>query len=720
MELNKARILIAEDESIIALDLKSSVRSLGYEVVDIVASGKDAVSSAREKNPDLVLMDISLPGEMDGIEACGCILNALDIPVIYITAHTDTATFQRAQKTNPYGYLIKPIGINDLYSAMEMAVSRYRLECKLRESEEKYRALVENINEVIITTDTEGRFTYVSPVLERVSGYRPEELLGKNFSEFIHPGDLPGLLESRERTYAGISEPYDYRVITKDGTVLHVRTSSRILEKDGKVLGLTAVLTDITAQKHAERALAESEKRLRYVMEATNDGLYDVNLTTGEIHCNDRYYTMLGYAPYEIPPSIENWATFLHDDDRESALKLLSDHLEGKTEIYESIYQIKTKFGQWKWILDRAKVMERDASGMPLRLTGTHVDISHSREAAEELNASMERYRSLYNNTPVMLHSIDRDGRIMNVSDYWLLATGYGRDEVIGRRSTDFLSAESRRQMETIVIPELFGSGQCSDVPVRLLKKNGQVIDVLLSSTAERNAAGEVTGSLSVMTDITERKKAEEQIRTSLVEKEILLREVHHRVKNNFQVITSLLNLQAAQINNPAFLGMFQDSQNRIRAMSIIHEKLYQSSDLAQIDFKGYIDNLIRELQTMYISSSRMAEIQIDAEEVYLGVDQAVPCGLILNELVTNSFKHAFPPDCKRRAVIRISLHAHEDGRIELSISDNGKGLPAEINLQDPATLGLTLAFLLASQLKGELTAGNGQGTSFILRFNRV
>ncbi len=214
--------------------------------------------------------------------------------------------------------------------------------------------------------------------------------------------------------------------------------------------------------------------------------------------------------------------------------------------------------------------------------------------------------------------------------------------------------------------------------------------------------------------NITERKKVEKQLSKSLREKEVLLREVHHRVKNNMQVISSLLNLQAAQVKEPRFEGMVRDLQDRVRSMALIHEKLCQSRDLAEIDFRQYAENLTSYLLQSYEDTSGKVALELDVEAVPLGIDFALPCGLIINELLSNALKHGFLD--RETGSIRVGFHVH-DGFRELTVSDNGVGFPHGVDYRTTSTLGLQLVIALVEQLEGEIELDHDNGTAFTITF---
>ena len=216
--------------------------------------------------------------------------------------------------------------------------------------------------------------------------------------------------------------------------------------------------------------------------------------------------------------------------------------------------------------------------------------------------------------------------------------------------------------------------------------------------------------------DITERRAAEARINASLAEKEVLLREIHHRVKNNMQVITSLLRLQSDRIKDQKYADIFKESQDRIKSMALVHEKLYQSKDLARIDFREYVEALMMDLFRSYGVDSRKIKTIIAIDDVSLGPDHAIPCGLIINELVSNSLKHAFPQG--RKGEIRVTFRSIGEGELSVNVSDNGIGFPENLDFKSTKTLGLVLVrTLVEHQLEGQITLDRQEGTAFDIQF---
>jgi PAS domain S-box-containing protein len=222
----------------------------------------------------------------------------------------------------------------------------------------------------------------------------------------------------------------------------------------------------------------------------------------------------------------------------------------------------------------------------------------------------------------------------------------------------------------------------------------------------------------NVIRDVTESKETETKLKSLVAEKELLLREVYHRVKNNFQIIASLLNLQSQSISDPQALSVFRESRDRIRTMSLIHERLYQTESLSGVDFGDYAHSLAIELYHSYAADPSKILLKVDAKKVTLGLDSAIPCGLIINELVSNCLKYAFPKGWEKKGLIEIILRQNAKGMVRLIVADDGRGFPEGLDIRRTKSLGLHLVAMLAEQqLHGKLKLERGNGTRFTIEF---
>ena len=387
-----------------------------------------------------------------------------------------------------------------------------------------------------------------------------------------------------------------------------------------------------------------------------------------------------------------------------------------------------------------------DVAQLSAFLTSIQAIVDNKR-AEQALQESQARYQSLFENSPIALWEEDfsevkqfmdnlRAAGVSDIRAYFEdnpdavhQCIGLWKIIDVNQAALELYKAKSKHELianvEKTISDEDVARLRVSLIAMSEGRKNTTTETVQLTLTGEKIhitttwlfAPGheETWDKLLVsMVDITERVQAEEQIKASLDEKEVLLKEVHHRVKNNLQVISSLLNLQSNNIQNQSDKVLFANTEQRVHAMAIVHEKLYQSPDLARIDFAEYLQDLTDDLITAYRPAPGVT-VSIAADPVFLGVDQAIPCGLIVNELISNALKYAFPE--ARSGVIEVSLQAENDA-ITLTISDNGIGLPDHIDLQNPDTLGLNLINGLAGQLNGEVVTNREEGTKFVIVFS--
>ncbi|MBN2158415.1 MAG: response regulator [Spirochaetes bacterium] len=252
----KKRILIVEDEAIICMHIIDTLTRLGYDVPPAVSSAKEALDRARELRPDLILLDIVISGDSDGVEAAKVIRDTLGIPVVYLTGNADIATVNRARETNPYGYVLKPVNPMDLFSTIDTAIHRHELELRLRESEEKYRLITEMMSDVIWTLDMNLKFTYISPSIEKVLGFTPEEQMAKDIKEMMRSDSFNAIIkkfqEELTREAEGRSDP-DRRIVVmveafrKDGSTVVLETVVKAIRgPDGSVIGMHGASRDIS------------------------------------------------------------------------------------------------------------------------------------------------------------------------------------------------------------------------------------------------------------------------------------------------------------------------------------------------------------------------------------------------------------------------------------------------------------------------------------------
>jgi PAS domain S-box-containing protein len=351
-----------------------------------------------------------------------------------------------------------------------------------------------------------------------------------------------------------------------------------------------------------------------------------------------------------------------------------------------------------------------------LILTAAAVELMTAtvKESAARARMSESRFRLLFNNSSESIFvfgSIGPEGipeKIIEVNDMACNQLGYSRGELIGLRPSDIFEEKSKGSM-AVAFSRLRAEGSAvCDCSYRM--KEGVRIPVEVSMQLF-----DMLGSEAIITnarDITERKRADELIRSALREKEVLLREIHHRVKNNMQVVSSLLNMQASQSKDAATKAMLEESRQRVRSIAIIHEKLYNSSNLANIDFSIYLKSVADELLRTF-GRPDIACV-LDLESIPFEIDQAIPAGLVVNELMTNALRHAFPA---AGGTVRVGLRSLGDNQVELVVRDDGIGFPAGTNIPAATTMGLAIVRTLVEQMHGTITVDGTNGTTCTVRF---
>jgi PAS domain S-box-containing protein len=456
----KTKLLIVEDEALVAEDLKMALTNIGYDVVGHAVSADDAVKKAIELEPDLILMDIVLKGQKSGIDACYDIKAEMDVPILFLTAYTDITFINKAKSIEPYAYLVKPFQERQLLAAIEMALYKSQMDKKLKVSEEKYRGFFKTSRDPVFVTFKDGRLIDFNDVMPEFFGYQTRDELLKI--------RIPELYEN----------PRDWEKFT------------RTIEQQGFV----------------------------------------------------------------------------------------------------------------------------------------------------------------------------------------------------------------------------------KEFPVNLRNNDGTILNTLITSVVIKDKDRVVTGYQGTIRDITERKRAEDQIKASLKEKEVMLREIHHRVKNNLQVISSILNMQARAIKDEDMRAILLESKTRINSMALIHSQLCESENLSEIIMKRFVDKLLLRLLHSYpVPDTKITPI-VHGDECPLPISIAVPVGLVVNELLTNAFKHAFVN--RKEGKIEVSLSASEKSVVSLTVSDDGVGFPEGFDVNTSKTLGLRMVRLLVEdQLDGQLTVIRNMGTSVKVEF---
>jgi PAS domain S-box-containing protein len=942
------QILIVEDEIIVAENIRSMLRAFGYQVPPPAMSGDEALRRVESAPPDLLLMDIQLGGGMDGVEAAHRIRARHDIPIVYLTAHADEDTVQRARNSEPYGYLVKPFSQGELRTTIEMAVRRHAVERQIRDHATRCRAILDDQVELILRFEPDGNILFANRACGLFFQRHPEDLVGVNFLSLIAAVDRNA---TRERL-ATLSRKTP--VVTGDARVEAGGGKERRIwwnytasyNEQGRLAAIQAVGRDITGRWQTEEALRQRNawleqisqasqtfvasldldqvltrilETLRQQLNVTASSVWLVDQKTDELVC---YYAtepnkkvVLGWrlAPGQgiagwvartgqslIVPEVRRDPRHFRAVDDQTGLRIAS-MLSVPLRVQERVIGVIE-------VMDRSpnrfsaadlKYVELLAAAASTAIENAHIyrEANRLRAFNEDIVQSMDEGIMLENEAGIITFVNPRLAR-------WL---GADASEVVGRHWSDILAPDQVVVM--VAERSRWPRSVISRYETALLTSAGETIPVMVSARSmfreapdprtellDHPGGAQYMGALSVFTDIRElkraehlverrlaaeqliadistrfintapsdvdgeieralgslagfakadrvlfeliagdnvtverryvwcvqgttpvspgtapsladlpwvreramcaeplfvarvaeipdagateraileslgvksavfvpivyeerlaallafhavederswslddarllrllgetvltvlaRRRAEEQLEASLREREVLLREVHHRVKNNLQVICSLLDLQADALHDADAARGFAESRNRIRSMALIHDALYRGGELGRVDAADYIEDLAHHLYIAYDAGRRGIRLAIEVQHLVLDLDTSVLLALLVNELVSNALSYAFPSNWQgtSQPEVRLELqHTATRNELVLRVRDNGVGLPPQADPLTGQSLGLQLVHMLTEQLAGRLVVERREGTEFAITF---
>lgn len=394
---------------------------------------------------------------------------------------------------------------------------------------------------------------------------------------------------------------------------------------------------------------------------------------------------------------------------------MLAQVLAGDIPNYTREKRYRRKDGSLMWGNLTVSLVSDD-DGDPQYLIGMVEDISQRKKTDLALKETNRLFQSTFEQAAVGIFHVSPQGRYLRVNQRMCDLLGYSRDEILSMQFQQTTLPEDFSEGIVLVEKLLDGRLPSYSREKRYVRENGSIMWGNLTVSLVRDEQGDPLYLIGVVEDVSARRKVQEELKRALEEKEILLREIHHRVKNNMQVVSSLLSIQESKIDEPASRAVFQESQDRIGALALIHQTLYQSHNLGEIDLQEYSQVLARRLLEVYKNTGAQVELTVQAQGVSISMDQSVPCGLVLNELISNALKYAF----KGRSWGRIEVRAEMDDQdqIVLWVSDNGVGLPPDFDWEGSPTLGLSLVKgLVVNQLRGSLTMEGRVGACFHITF---
>lgn len=605
----------------------------------------------------------------------------------------------------------------------------------LQQSEEKYRLVYETSNDVIFLLD-DDIIVNTNRKGTQLFGITEEELINKSFWNLSN-NNLEELKHEikkiKERIYQSRITKFNwqfkgkYRPIDAEVAIAELVVGNQIYHQ--------CVIHDISDKIEAIKVLEKSAKNFKNTLENIPEGIIIIH-ENKMLYNNDEVYKLIKNDTIDIWNLFNEKDQFIFNNNLDFDIikktpfqqKLSLKNTETNRDRIVDITIVHTEYENQNCFLvimkdyslqhklDQEMIRTKIAEETNIRL-GT--EISERIRTENELENLLLKTKSIYDSSNYnLVMTLDRNFTLTYINNQ---VKHYFTDIISEiQEGEDFFKylnlvfdVEKTLYINKKINEAL--NGKSSQLELDFQSKKGiKWLNAFVNPIYDNE--GNISEISIVAHDVTNKKQYEKEITDSLKEKEILLKEIHHRVKNNLQVISSILSLQCSYISDEGTLEVLQESRNRIRSMAIIHENLYQTTNFSSIDFAGYIKNLVTNLRSLYYNKHTQVVINYELEEVDLILDQAVPCGLIMNELITNALKYAVEPN--KLTIITISVKV-EGNTIYLRVSDNGKGMPEGMIIENNDSLGLQLVQTLVEQLDGSMEYNSNKGTNFLIKFEK-
>lgn len=603
---------------------------------------------------------------------------------------------------------------------------------KTDKSSALYQNLIEKLPVGVLIVKN-GQVDYANPHAIKLLGLEKSIETQVDPSSFVHPSYFNQFLVLIRNIEEGIDPGFVELKIKNIGTnaILDVETSGGLLDDSSIQLLLHDVSTrkqlareqlraqiaeetnlqlqrEIIDRTKAEKELRHSKQYARSIIDSSLDMIVATDIDYHVNEFNAAAEATFGYTKEEV---LGNHISMLFSDELEMD-KVLEKIKSGGSLANEIIN--RKKDGSFFISFLSASLLKNEV-GETVGAMGVSRDITALKKAEEELRLSEERHRAIYDQAYIGIARIAKMGRFLLVNERLCSMLDYTAEELYKKT---FYELGVQEEVEASLVDwDHLLSGKIKNFSREqsYVRKDGNLLSANVTVSLVRDSNDNPNYFVAVFEDITERKEYESQLEESIKEKEVLLKEVHHRVKNNMQVISSMLNLQSSYIDDETALSILRESQDRIKSMSFVHESLYQSNTLSEVNFSEYIENIARNLFHSYGRPEGGLSLDFDLEEIYLNLDTSIPCGLIINEIVSNSLKYAF--EGREQGRIFIVFSRESDGRLKLIVGDDGIGLPDNFDIDTAESLGLQLVTTLITQISGELEIQVKEGTRFNILF---
>jgi PAS domain S-box-containing protein len=615
-------------------------------------------------------------------------------------------------------------------------IQRNDVETALLDKVHFMRTLLDTIPAPVFYKDRVGIYQGCNELFAKmILGSSKEKIIGRSTYDLFEssPSELEEIYERMDKQLfqKGGSHTYETKVMCSDGIKRDFIFNKAVYKSFcGTVEGLIGVMLDITGRKNIEDQLQKSEERYRIIAEQTGQLIYDIDMKNGNVEWAGAVTELTGYNNNEIKKlDYYDWLKHIHPEDYRRVQQTLKN-CWNTGEKFNEEFRFKRKDGRYFCVKNKG-VYLRDEEDCICRALGVMEDVTEIKQSSEKLRNSEELYRSFLQNFKGISFKLKSDFSPLLMEGAVEEITGYSEDDFTSGRITLYglIDPEDMYILKKCMDKINSSSNSIIEHEYRLRQKDGSIrwIHELIHNVC--NDSGETIFFQGYAYDITQRKKVEETLEKA---EKIGMREIHHRIKNNLQIVSSLLSLQADKFDDKGVVEAFRESENRVISMSIIHEELYKSNDAASIDFSAYLKKLTADILNSYKTGDEKVRLILEVDSTFLGIDTAVPLGIIINELFSNSLKYAFSKGTE--GMIRISLCQNEAEcqkigetskkeltelplSFTLTYSDNGACFPKKVDFKNPKTLGLQLVNALVEQINGTIELEKENETKYTIRF---
>jgi PAS domain S-box-containing protein len=693
-----ARILVVEDDRVVARDIAQQMSRAGHTVVGITARGEDALALAADTALDLVLMDVRLEGELDGIDTARLLREKHSLPVVFLTAYADEDTVRRATVTEPFGYVLKPFDDTQLRTVVEMALYKHGAERRLRESEQRYAVTLSSIGDAVIATDRDSRINFINPVAEMLTGWAKDEAIGRPLADVFRvineatraPAKDPVTAVLSAGTIVGLAN--HTLLLARDGREISIDDSgSPIVDDRGEILGVVLVFRDVTQRRRAEEAeiLRETNARLEMAMHGSNVGVWQIDMPEGDYRLGfarfSNIWEWLGYSRPRTLVDYEAYMSVLHPDDRARTEVAMGRYLRRDADVFELENRLCHRDGSVRWVLVRGTACW-DAGGKPTRFVGSLVDITALKFAEQALRSSEARFRGTFENAAVGIAHCDLDGHFLRVNQRSCEIVGYERESLLRKRFQDVTDPDFVATSEENYRALIGGRLSHYSEEVLLVGLDGSRVWVSVSVALQRDANGRPLHTIAILQDISARKALEHTVRvakdaaeTANRAKDQFLANISHELRtplNGILGYAQILRRDAAmterQLSN---LGVIEQSGEHL--LMLINDIL----DFARIE-AGKLELNVTDVPLGPFLRVIAEMVSVRADQKHLVLRCEVPPNLskvirvdekrlrqVLLNLLANAVK--FTDHGEVALVVRMV----PDGRLRFEVRDTGVGV---------------------------------------------